>query len=84
MPFSGAVKVVVVFIFFFMVDHKFFGRRNSLLIGSIMMFIAFYILGALLMYIEKDQVIAAENGIDVPVSDKGSAAMVMLFIFAIG
>ncbi|KAG2227609.1 hypothetical protein INT45_002294 [Circinella minor] len=80
----GAVKVVVVFIFFFMVDHKFFGRRNSLLIGSILMFISFYILGALLMYIEKDQAIAAENGVEVPVSDKGYAAMVMLFIFAIG
>ncbi|KAI9262120.1 general substrate transporter [Phascolomyces articulosus] len=80
----GAVKVVVVFVFFFMVDHRFFGRRNSLLIGSIMMFISFYILGALLMYIEKDQAEAAVTGIEVPVSGKGYAAMVMLFIFAIG
>ncbi|KAI9491191.1 general substrate transporter [Zychaea mexicana] len=80
----GAVKVVFVFVFFFMVDHPFFGRRNSLIIGSVIMFISFYILGALLMYIEKEQAVAAAAGITSSVSGKGYAAMVMLFLFAIG
>ena len=66
-----------------MVDHKFFGRRNSLITGSIIMFISFYILGGLLKYIEIEQA-AVPPGVEPPVGGKGYVAMVMLFIFAIG
>ncbi|KAI8147437.1 general substrate transporter [Fennellomyces sp. T-0311] len=79
----GVVKVVFVFIFFFMVDHPFFGRRKSLIIGSIIMLFSFYILGTLLMYIEKDKA-ALPDGAEAVVGAKSYAAMVMLFIFAIG
>ncbi|KAG2217892.1 hypothetical protein INT45_008068 [Circinella minor] len=79
----GVVKVIFVFIFFFMVDHKFFGRRNSLLTGSIIMCISFYILGGLLKHIEIEQA-AVPPGVEPPVGGKGYAAMIMLFIFAIG
>ncbi|KAI9495473.1 general substrate transporter [Zychaea mexicana] len=79
----GVVKVVFVFVFFFMVDHPFFGRRNSLIIGSIIMFVSFYILGGLLKHIEEDQ-LALPPGVEPPVGAKGYVAMVMLFIFAIG
>ncbi|KAI8140597.1 general substrate transporter [Fennellomyces sp. T-0311] len=79
----GVVKVVFVFVFFFMVDHKFFGRRNSLITGSIIMFVSFYILGGLLKHIEIEQD-ALPPGVEPPVGAKGYIAMVMLFIFAVG
>ena len=80
---KGVVKVVFVFVFFFMVDHPFFGRRNSLLTGSILMLVAFYTLGGLVKYIEIDQA-ALPPGVEPPVGPKGYVAMVMLFIFAVG
>ncbi|KAI9259454.1 hypothetical protein BDA99DRAFT_538416 [Phascolomyces articulosus] len=79
----GVVKVVFVFVFFFMVDHPFFGRRNSLLTGSVIMFISFFILGALIKYIEIDQA-AVPPGVEAPVGGKGYVSMIMLYIFAIG
>ncbi|ORY99125.1 general substrate transporter [Syncephalastrum racemosum] len=71
----GIIKVVVVFAFFFMVDHPYLGRRNSLIIGTSIMLVGFFIIGGMIKIIE-----------DTPGTTGGPAyaAMVMLYIYAIG
>ncbi|CAO3645731.1 unnamed protein product [Mucor hiemalis] len=79
----GVVKVVFVIISFFMVDTK-LGRRRTLMIGSVIMMIAFYILGGMILGIQKDnggKIVAAAGA---KVGAKGYVAMIMIYIFAVG
>ncbi|CEP15143.1 hypothetical protein [Parasitella parasitica] len=79
----GVVKVAFVFISFFMVDTK-LGRRHTLMIGSVIMMIAFYVCGGMILGIERenDGVISAASGTQV--GAKGYVAMVCIYIFAVG
>jgi hypothetical protein len=72
----GIVKVVFVFISFFMVDTK-LGRRRTLMIGSVIMCAAFYILGGMIFMILKQPA-------GTPVGAKGYVAIIMVYCFAIG
>lgn len=66
-----------------MVDTK-LGRRRTLMIGSVIMMIAFYILGGMILGIQKDnggKIIAAAGA---KVGAKGYVAMIMIYIFAVG
>ncbi|KAG2174486.1 hypothetical protein INT44_006749 [Umbelopsis vinacea] len=72
----GIVKVVFVFVSFFMVDTK-LGRRRTLMIGSVIMCAAFYILGGMIFMILKEP-----KGS--PVGAKGYVAIIMVYCFAIG
>ncbi|CAO3687204.1 hypothetical protein G6F70_007740 [Rhizopus microsporus] len=78
----GAVKVAFVFITFFFVDTR-LGRRHTLMMGSVIMMVSFFVLGGMILGLEKDN-----NGhLGVPgavVGAKGYIAMVCIYIFAIG
>ncbi|KAI8637011.1 general substrate transporter [Parasitella parasitica] len=79
----GVVKVAFVFVSFFMVDTK-LGRRRTLMIGSVIMMVAFYICGGMILGIERENkgVISAAAGTQV--GAKGYVAMVCIYIFAVG
>ena len=66
-----------------MVDTK-LGRRRTLMIGSVIMMIAFYVCGGMILGIERDNngTISASSGAQV--GAKGYVAMVSIYIFAIG
>ncbi|KAJ2962452.1 hypothetical protein NQZ79_g2349 [Umbelopsis isabellina] len=72
----GCVKVAFVFVSFFMVDTK-LGRRKTLMIGSVIMCAAFYILGGMIYMILK----LPPNS---PVGAEGYVAIIMVYVFAIG
>ena len=72
----GVVKVVFVFVSFFMIDTK-LGRRRTLMIGSVIMCAAFYILGGMIYMILKEP-----KGS--PVGAKGYVAIIMVYCFAVG
>lgn len=67
--------MVVVFVFFFMVDHPYLGRRNSLIIGTSIMLVGFFIIGGMIKMIENNPGATGASAY---------AAMVMLYIYAIG
>ncbi|KAI8890860.1 general substrate transporter [Backusella circina FSU 941] len=77
----GAVKVAFVFVSFFMVDTN-LGRRRTLMIGSVFMMAAFYILGGMILGLQRDNhgVLGAGANVDA----KGYVAMVMIYFFAVG
>lgn len=66
-----------------MVDTK-LGRRRTLMIGSVIMMISFYVLGGMILGIEKDNdgLISAAAGTQV--GAKGYVAMICIYIFAVG
>lgn len=66
-----------------MVDTK-LGRRRTLMIGSVIMMIAFYVCGGMILGIERDNngIISAAAG--AKVGAKGYVAMVSIYVFAIG
>ncbi|KAG2172225.1 hypothetical protein INT43_004766 [Umbelopsis isabellina] len=72
----GCVKVAFVFVSFFMVDTK-LGRRRTLMIGSVIMCAAFYILGGMIYMILQQPPNSA-------VGAKGYIAIIMVYVFAIG
>ncbi|CEG66505.1 hypothetical protein RMATCC62417_03072 [Rhizopus microsporus] len=78
----GAVKVAFVFVTFFFVDTR-LGRRHTLMMGSAIMMVSFFVLGGMILGLERDN-----NGhLGVPgavVGAKGYIAMVCIYIFAIG
>ncbi|RCH96159.1 hypothetical protein CU097_010975 [Rhizopus azygosporus] len=78
----GAVKVAFVFVTFFFVDTR-LGRRHTLMMGSVIMMVSFFVLGGMILGLERDN-----NGhLGVPgavVGAKGYIAMVCIYIFAIG
>lgn len=77
----GIVKVAFVFISFFMIDTK-LGRRRTLMIGSLFMCTAFYVLGGM------TKIISDENGGNITgkstVGAPGYIAILMVYFFAIG
>ncbi|KAI8335110.1 general substrate transporter [Chlamydoabsidia padenii] len=76
----GVVKVVFVAVSFFMVDTK-LGRRRTLMLGSLFMFCAFFILAGMILGIQHD------NGGNLKTSSvgaKGYVAIIMIYFFAIG
>ncbi|RUS22856.1 hypothetical protein BC937DRAFT_86303 [Endogone sp. FLAS-F59071] len=77
----GCIKVAFVFASFFLIDGK-LGRRRTLMIGSLIMCIAFYLLGTM------TKTIAAQNGGTISatasVGALGYAAIIMVYLFAIG
>ncbi|KAI7907082.1 general substrate transporter [Cokeromyces recurvatus] len=77
----GIVKVVFVLISFFMVDTK-LGRRQTLIIGSAVMLVSFYVMGGMILGLQKDNggILAPGSKIDA----KGYVAMVCVYIFAVG
>lgn len=77
----GAVKVAFVFVSFFMVDTN-LGRRRTLMLGSLFMLAAFYILGGMILGLQRDNggVLAPGANVDA----KGYVAMVMIYLFAVG
>ncbi|ORY94966.1 general substrate transporter [Syncephalastrum racemosum] len=79
----GVVKVAFVFVSFFMVDTR-LGRRNTLMLGSSIMFIAFFILGGMILGIQKDNAGRDLTNGNVSVGAKGYVAMVMIYLFAVG
>ncbi|EIE75315.1 hypothetical protein G6F46_003111 [Rhizopus delemar] len=78
----GAVKVGFVFITFFFVDNR-LGRRHTLMLGSAIMMVAFFVLGGMLIGLENDTngQLGSEGA---AVGAKGYVAMVCIYIFAIG
>ncbi|KAI8096978.1 general substrate transporter [Halteromyces radiatus] len=76
----GVVKVVFVALSFFMVDTK-LGRRRTLMLGSLFMFTAFFILAGMIYGIQKDN---GGNLKTAVVGAKGYVAVVMIYFFAIG
>ncbi|CAO3592944.1 unnamed protein product [Absidia cylindrospora] len=76
----GVVKVVFVAISFFMVDTK-LGRRRTLMIGSLIMFCAFFILGGSILGIQNDN---GGNLKTASVGAKGYVAIIMIYVFAVG
>lgn len=76
----GAVKVAFVFITFFFVDNK-MGRRHTLMIGSVIMAVAFFVLGGMIIGLENDNNGVLSGGV---VGAKGYVAMVCIYVFAIG
>jgi SP family sugar:H+ symporter-like MFS transporter len=72
----GCVKVAFVFVSFFMVDTK-LGRRKTLMIGSVIMCVAFYIMGGMVYMVLKQP----PNS---PVGPEGYVAIIMVYIFAVG
>jgi SP family sugar:H+ symporter-like MFS transporter len=65
-----------------MVDTK-LGRRRTLMIGAVIMMAAFYVLGGMILGIQKDnggKIASAGTA----VGAKGYVAMVCIYIFAIG
>lgn len=66
-----------------MVDTK-LGRRRTLMIGSVIMMISFYVLGGMILGIQKENggVLSAAAGSKV--GAKGYVAMVCIYIFAVG
>lgn len=79
----GVVKVVFVFVSFFMVDTR-LGRRNTLMLGSSIMFISFFILGGMILGIQKDNAGLDLTAGHLAVGAKGYVAMVMIYLFAVG
>ncbi|KAG2235895.1 hypothetical protein INT48_008198 [Thamnidium elegans] len=79
----GIVKVAFVFISFFMVDTK-LGRRRTLMIGSVIMMASFYILGGMILGIQKDNGGTLSAAAGAQVGAKGYVAMVCIYIFAVG
>ncbi|KAI8969312.1 general substrate transporter [Mycotypha africana] len=79
----GIVKVAFVFISFFMVDTK-LGRRKTLMIGSAVMMIAFYILGGMILGIQRDNGGGGFAAARAKIDAKGYVAMVMIYVFAVG
>ncbi|ORX60426.1 general substrate transporter [Hesseltinella vesiculosa] len=77
----GVVKVAFVFVSFFMVDTR-LGRRRTLMIGSVVMFTAFFVLAGLIYGIQKEN--GGNLGTGVQAGAKGYAAMVMIYLFAVG
>ena len=78
----GIVKVVFVFVAFFMIDTR-LGRRRTLILGSIFMMVAFFVLAGMILGIERDSA-AAPDGELGHVGAKGYVAMVMIYLFAVG
>ncbi|KAI9277782.1 general substrate transporter [Sporodiniella umbellata] len=77
----GAVKVAFVFITFFFVDNR-MGRRQTLVLGSVIQMAAFFILGGMILGLQKDN--NGKLGINSDVGAKGYVAMVCIYVFAIG
>ncbi|CAO3686482.1 unnamed protein product [Rhizopus stolonifer] len=77
----GAVKVAFVFITFFFVDNR-MGRRQTLMIGSVIQMVSFFVLGGMILSLEKDN--GGVLGTNATVGAKGYVAMVCIYIFAIG
>ncbi|KAI9486579.1 MAG: general substrate transporter [Benjaminiella poitrasii] len=77
----GAVKVAFVFISFFMVDTK-LGRRKTLFYGSAIMFISFFVMGGMILGLQKDN--GGVLGSGAKIDAKGYVAMVCVYVFAIG
>lgn len=71
-----------VFITFFFVDNR-LGRRHTLMLGSAIMMVAFFVLGGMLIGLENDTngQLGSEGA---AVGAKGYVAMVCIYIFAIG
>jgi hypothetical protein len=80
---KGIVKVAFVFISFFMVDTK-LGRRRTLMIGSVIMMVSFYVLGGMILGIQKDNGGKISAAAGTQVGAKGYVAMVCIYIFAVG
>ncbi|KAG1144014.1 hypothetical protein G6F37_001778 [Rhizopus arrhizus] len=78
----GAVKVAFVFVTFFFVDNR-LGRRHTLMLGSVIQMVSFFILGGMVLGLEKDT-----NGtlgvVGAAVGAKGYVAIICIYIFAIG
>lgn len=66
-----------------MVDTK-LGRRRTLMIGSVVMMCAFYILGGMIIGIQKDNGGKISAAAGAQVGAKGYVAMVCIYIFAVG
>ncbi|KAI7857479.1 general substrate transporter [Circinella umbellata] len=77
----GIVKAVFVIVAFFMIDGR-FGRRTTLIIGSVFMMTAFFILAGMTLGLERDN--AGFEGELTNVDAKGYVAIVMIYVFAIG
>lgn len=78
---TGIVKVVFVFVSFFMVDTH-LGRRRTLMLGSLFMFVSFFVLAGLILTIQRENGGTISEGSTV--GGKGIGAMVMIYFFAIG
>lgn len=63
-----------------MIDTK-LGRRRTLLLGSVFMMVAFYVLAGMILGIERDNGGKISGG---SVGAKGYVAMVCVYLFAIG
>ncbi|RCH87459.1 hypothetical protein CU098_007371 [Rhizopus stolonifer] len=79
----GAVKVAFVFISFLMIDSK-LGRRRTLMIGSLIMMIAFYVLGGMILALQKENGGTLSSAAGAVVGAKGYVAIIMVYLFAIG
>ncbi|KAI9488205.1 general substrate transporter [Zychaea mexicana] len=77
----GIVKAVFVIVAFFMIDAR-FGRRQTLMIGSVFMMVAFFILAGMVLGIQRDN--GGVSGDISYVDAKGYVAIVMIYIFAVG
>ncbi|KAI9317407.1 general substrate transporter [Dichotomocladium elegans] len=75
----GIVKVVFVFVAFFMIDAR-LGRRRTLMLGSVFMFVAFFIMAGMVYGIRQDN----PSGKITVVDAKGYVAIIMVYIFAVG
>ncbi|KAI8139029.1 general substrate transporter [Fennellomyces sp. T-0311] len=78
----GIVKVVFVFVAFFMIDTR-LGRRRTLMLGAVFMMVAFFVLAGMILGIERDNSAAPEGELQ-HVGAKGYVAMVMIYLFAVG
>ncbi|KAI9301483.1 general substrate transporter [Cunninghamella echinulata] len=77
----GAVKVLFVIISYFLVDGK-YGRRRTLIIGSIVMFISLYGLAIFIYKIQQENGGVIDDTLKVGV--KGYLAIFMVYLFAAG
>lgn len=66
-----------------MVDTK-LGRRRTLMIGSFIMMVAFYVCGGMILGIERDNNGTISAAAGAKVGAKGYVAMVSIYVFAIG
>lgn len=66
---------------FFMIDAR-LGRRQTLLLGSVFMFVSFFILAGMIYGIQKDN--GGALTVNAIVDAKGYVAMVMVYLFAVG
>ncbi|KAI8352808.1 general substrate transporter [Choanephora cucurbitarum] len=79
----GAVKVGFVIISFFIIDTN-LGRRRTLMLGSSIMVLAFFILGGMIYSLQQDNGGTLNAAAGAAVGAKGYVAIIMVYVFAIG